>query len=134
MTAGGVRAWYPGLAKPPFTPAPWIFAPAWTLLYLMMGFAAYLVWRDGLAQPGARAALLAFLAQLVLNGLWSILFFGLRSPGLAFGEITLLWAAIGLTAILFYRQSTTAGLLMLPYWAWVTFAGVLNFSIWRLNS
>lgn len=100
----------------------------------MMGFAAYLVWRDGLAQPGARAALLAFLAQLVLNGLWSILFFGLRSPGLAFGEITLLWAAIGLTAILFYRQSTTAGLLMLPYWAWVTFAGVLNFSIWRLNS
>lgn len=129
-----MRAWYPALAKPPFTPPAWVFAPAWTLLYLMMGVAAYLVWREGLSRPGARRALAVFLVQLALNGFWSIVFFGLRLPGLAFAEITLLWATIGLTALLFYRQSVAAGLLILPYWGWVTFAAVLNFSIWRLNS
>ncbi|MFO7586717.1 MAG: TspO/MBR family protein [Gemmatimonadota bacterium] len=133
-TARGVRGWYPGLEKPSFNPPSWVFAPVWTALYLAMGVAAWLVWRKGLDAPGVRPALLAFLVQLALNGLWSLLFFSLRSPGLALAEITVLWAAIGVTTILFFRQSGLAGWLMAAYWAWVTFAALLNFSIWRLNA
>ncbi len=133
-TVRGVREWYPDLAKPSFNPPSWVFAPVWTALYLAMGVAAWLVWRKGLESPGVRVALVAFLVQLALNGLWSLLFFGVRSPGLAFAEIVVLWAAIGLTTVLFFRQSTAAGWLLMPYWAWVTFAAVLNLSIWRLNA
>jgi len=133
-TARGVREWYPDLAKPSFNPPSWVFAPVWTALYLAMGVAAWLVWQRGLETPGVRAALAAFLVQLALNGLWSILFFGLRSPALAFAEIVVLWAAIGVTTVLFFRQAAVAGWLMAIYWAWVTFAAVLNFSIWRLNA
>lgn len=133
-TARGVREWYPALAKPSFNPPSWVFAPVWTALYLAMGVAAWLVWRRGLDTPGVRVALLAFLVQLALNGLWSLLFFGLRSPGLAFAEIVVLWGAIGVTTLLFFRQVAAAGWLMTIYWAWVTFAAVLNLSIWRLNA
>lgn len=133
-TARGVREWYPDLAKPSFNPPSWVFAPVWTALYLAMGVAAWLVWQRGLETPGVRATLAAFLVQLALNGLWSILFFGLRSPALAFAEIVVLWAAIGVTTVLFFRQAAVAGWLMAIYWAWVTFAAVLNFSIWRLNA
>lgn len=132
-TSSGVATWYPTLVKPWFNPPAWVFGPVWTLLYLMMGAAAFLVWRRGLDADGVRIALAAFAVQLVLNGLWSLLFFGLRSPGPAFVDIFALWLAIGGTTVLFWRVVPAAGLLLLPYWAWVSFAAVLNGSLWSLN-
>ena len=132
-TSAGVATWYPTLTKPSFNPPAWVFGPVWTVLYIMMGVAAFLVWRRGLGAEGVRLALGVFLLQLLLNGLWSLLFFGLRSPGLAFVDILALWLAIGATVWLFWRLVPMAGLLLLPYWAWVSFAAVLNGSIWSLN-
>ncbi|KPK01963.1 MAG: hypothetical protein AMS20_12690 [Gemmatimonas sp. SG8_28] len=132
-TARSVTDWYPALAKPPFNPPSWVFGPVWTALYLMMGAALYLVWREGAQRPEVRTAILLFAVQLALNGLWSVLFFGVRSPALAFAEILLLWTAIGATTLAFWAIRTTAGALLLPYLAWVTFAAVLNGSIWWLN-
>ncbi|MGD8377596.1 MAG: tryptophan-rich sensory protein [Acidobacteriota bacterium] len=132
-TARGLEIWYPSLTKPSFNPPDWVFGPVWTVLYLMMGLAAWLIWRGGLSRPGVRAALAAFGVQLALNGLWSVLFFGMRAPGLAFAEILALWLAIGATVWLFARVSAPAAAWMLPYWAWVSFASVLNFALWRLN-
>jgi len=132
-TARGVAEWYPTLAKPAFTPPSWVFGPVWTLLYLMMGFAAFLVWQWGIGADGVRIALAAFLVQLALNGLWSVLFFGMRAPGAALIDIVLLWLAIAVTAWLFWRVVHVAGVLMLPYLAWVTFAAALNGAIWSLN-
>ena len=132
-TARGVSTWYPTLVKPAFNPPAWVFGPVWTALYVMMGVAAYLVWRQGLGTGGVKVALMAFLIQLGLNGLWSILFFGMQEPGWALGEIVLLWAAIGVTVVLFWRASPAAGALLLPYLAWVSFAAVLNASLWWLN-
>ncbi|MFC1575461.1 TspO/MBR family protein [Gemmatimonadota bacterium] len=133
VTAGGVRDWYPTLVKPWFNPPSWVFGPVWSLLYLMMGIAAFLVWQKGGDGGVVKTALTLFAIQLVLNGLWSVLFFGMRSPGLAFAEIIVLWAFIGATAVAFWRVSPVAGLLLLPYELWVTFAAVLNGSIWILN-
>ena len=132
-TARGVQDWYPTLAKPSFNPPSWVFGPVWSVLYVMMGIAAFLVWQKGWESGAVRVALGLFAVQLVLNGLWSILFFGMRSPGLAFVEILVLWVAIGGTVALFWRVSPVAGMLLLPYEAWVTFAAVLNGSIWFLN-
>jgi tryptophan-rich sensory protein len=123
-TSAAVRDWYPALAKPFFNPPPWVFAPAWTLLYVLMAVAAWRVWRTG---P------LLFGLQLALNLLWSVLFFGLRSPGLALAEVVLLWLAIAATALSFRPHDKTAAVLMLPYLAWVSFAAVLNAAIWYLN-
>lgn len=126
-------AWYQALEKPLWTPPGWVFGPAWTLLYLLMAVAAWLVWR---AEPTAwaRAGLAAYLAQLALNGLWSWIFFGLRRPGLALVDLGVLWAMILLTTVLFWKTRPLAGGLLLPYLAWVSFAGALNFEVWRLNS
>ncbi len=132
-TARGVATWYPTLAKPVFNPPAWVFGPTWTLLYIMMGVAAFLVWRQGFSTKDVRLALTLFAAQLALNGLWSILFFGLQSPGVAFAEIMLLWLSIVATVWIFRRVVPAAALLMLPYLAWVSFAAVLNGSIWMLN-
>jgi tryptophan-rich sensory protein len=99
-----------------------------------MGVAAFLVWKKGLEQSGVKGALLLFLIQLGLNGGWSLLFFGMRAPGIAFIEILVLWCAITATVVAFFKQSKWAGGLLMPYWAWVSFAAVLNFSLWRLNS
>jgi len=132
-TARGVQDWYPTLAKPSFNPPDWVFGPVWTLLYVMMGVAAFLVWQRGWNDEAVRIALVLFLVQLALNGLWSILFFGMRSPGLAFAEIIVLWLSIAATAVLFWRVLAAAGMLLLPYAAWVSFAAVLNGSIWILN-
>lgn len=132
-TVQSVSSWYPTLAKPPFNPPAWIFGPVWTMLYIMMGVAAFVVWQRGWGSAGVRAAITAFAVQLVLNGLWSILFFGLRSPGLALIEIVVLWLAIAATAVLFWRVATVAGALIVPYLLWVSFAAVLNASIWWLN-
>ena len=132
-TSRGVETWYPTLAKPFFNPPSWVFGPTWTVLYIMMGVAAFLVWRQGLAAEGVKVALAVFAVQLALNGLWSILFFGMQSPGAAFAEIIVLWLAIAATVSLFRRVLPASGWLLLPYLAWVSFAAVLNLSIWILN-
>lgn len=128
-----IPTWYATLKKPPFNPPDWVFAPVWTSLFILMGVSAYLVWHKGLQNKEVKVSLSIFGVQLVLNVLWSFLFFGLQSPIYAFAEIAILWAAIVLTVINFYRISRTAGLLLLPYIIWVTFAAFLNFSIWRMN-
>lgn len=124
--------WYRGLEKPSFNPPGAVFGPVWTVLYLIMAVAAWLVWR-GRERAKVRWALCAWGGQLILNGLWSWLFFGRHEIGLALAEIVLLWIAILVTTILFWRVSRTAAVLLLPYLAWVSFATVLNAAFWRLN-
>lgn len=133
LTAPAIPTWYAGLIKPAFNPPDWVFGPAWTLLYLLMGIALFLVVRNGPADRRVKVAAGAFAVQLVLNGLWSYVFFGLRAPGWALIEIGVLWVSILIALILFLRISRTAGLLLIPYLLWVTFAAVLNGAIWRLN-
>lgn len=132
ITTPEIATWYPTLAKPPFNPPNWIFGPVWTTLYVLMAIAAWLVWRRS-GFSGARAALLLFLTQLALNCFWSLQFFGLHRIGLALVDIVLLLAVIVATALAFRRHSPIAALLLVPYLAWVCFATVLNFAIWRLN-
>lgn len=133
FTRQTITTWYATLEKPAFQPPNWLFAPVWTLLYVLMGVAAFLVWRKGLENRQVKIALIAFLIQLVLNALWSVVFFGLESPVYGLIVIAVLWAAILFTTLSFYRISRVAGGLMLPYLLWVTFAAVLNESIWLLN-
>lgn len=124
--------WYAQLQKPSWNPPSWIFGPVWTTLYLLMGIAAWLVWRQGGFET-ARGALLLFLAQLALNALWTPVFFGLHQPGAGFVVIVLLWLAIVATIRAFVRFSRTSAALLSPYLLWVSFAAVLNFTVWRLN-
>lgn len=133
-TVEGVETWYRTIEKPPFTPPDAVFGPVWTALYLAMGVAAFLVWRSDGDRTAVRSALWLFGVQLVANGSWSILFFGMRSPGLAFLEILVLLALIAATIVRFAGLSRAAARLMAPYLAWVLFAAVLNLSIWRLNA
>jgi tryptophan-rich sensory protein len=124
--------WYLQLQKPTWTPPGYLFGPVWSFLYLTMGVAAWLVWkRAGFA--GARMALILFIAQLALNGMWSWIFFGLHKPGIAFAEILVLWGMILGTLIAFWQKSPPAGILLTPYLIWVTFAAALNFAIWQMN-
>ncbi len=132
-TNPSIDNWYAALAKPSWNPPNWIFGPVWTVLYLMMAIAGWLVWRRRGSITGAAFPLAVFAIQLLLNALWSYLFFGLHRPGLAFAEIVLLWAAILATLLAFRRVIPLAGWLLLPYLLWVTFAAFLNFTIWRLN-
>lgn len=127
------REFYAGLAKPPWAPPGWLFGPVWTVLYLMMGVAAWLVWRQG-GWRGAAVALSLFLAQLLCNALWSWLFFAWRRGGLAFADIVLLAALIVATALAFARVRTLAAVLLIPYLAWVTFATALTYALWRSNA
>lgn len=132
FTSPNVPGWYENLNKPPWTPPSWVFGPVWSLLYLLMGISAWLVWR----RTGLGAAVLPltlFGIQLLLNVAWSVLFFGLRSPGAALIDIVLLWFAILATVIAFWWRSAPAAWLMLPYLAWVSFAVALNLAIWNLN-
>ena len=133
FTRTAISQWYVLLQKPSFTPPSGVFAPAWIFLYLLMGLAFFLIWRQGIDNRYAKHTVIFFIGQLILNGLWSILFFGLRSPLAGLVDILLLWVLIVITTFRFYRISRTAGLLMLPYIAWVSFAAVLNGSIWLLN-
>lgn len=133
FTSAAIPLWYNTLNKPFFNPPAWIFGPVWTLLYIMMGIALFLVWRKETQRQKKRKALLFFGLQLVLNAIWSPLFFGLRSPALGLIIIVFLWISILLTIINFYKLSKTATGLLVPYFVWVSFAAVLNFSIWQLN-
>jgi len=133
FTMPAIPTWYATLEKPPFTPPNWLFAPAWGTLYLLMGISAFFVWRKGLDQQQVRTALLIFLLQLILNALWSVVFFGLQSPLYGVIVIVALWIAILFTILQFFRISTVAGALLLPYIGWVSFAAALNISILVLN-
>ncbi|MEI8375150.1 MAG: TspO/MBR family protein [Planctomycetota bacterium] len=132
VTTPKIATWYATLAKPTWNPPNWIFGPVWSALYFGMAVAAWLVWRQA-GFTGAKFPWILFGTQLVLNVLWSCIFFGLENPGLAFVEVVLLWTTIAATMILFWLRSSVAGILFLPYLAWVSFASVLNFTIWRLN-
>lgn len=133
FTASSVDSWYAQLEKPAWTPPGWVFGPVWTLLYIMMAIAGWLVYRER-GFLGAKLPLSFFLLQLMLNVLWSVIFFGLHRPGLAFLEILALWLAIAITAVLFWLVKPLAGLLLVPYLGWVAFAAILNFAIYRLNA
>lgn len=127
-----VDEWYAALSKPAWNPPNWLFGPVWSVLYLFMAIAAWNVWRkESLA--GAALPLGLFVLQLVLNATWSYVFFGRHEVGLAFIEILALWGAILWTLIEFWRISPMSGILLVPYLIWVTFAAVLNFTIWQLN-
>lgn len=134
FTAPAIEGWYASLEKPSFNPPNWVFAPVWTMLFLLMGVSLYLVWSRQAESRGVmgkkkRTALLIFAVQLALNIFWSILFFGLQAPMYAFVEIIILWLAIFLTVVSFFRISKLAAYLLLPYILWVSFAVVLNYSL-----
>ena len=134
VTRSSVTTWFPTLIKPSFNPPSWVFAPVWSILFVMMGVAAGLVWdRIEAEREAVKKALIFFAIQLGLNALWSYLFFGLRNPMLAGLEIIVLWLMIFETYIQFVKINKIAGYLLLPYLAWVSFASVLHGSIWWLN-
>jgi len=133
FTRSAIPTWFVTLEKPVFSPPNWLFAPVWTLLYILMGIAAFLVWRKGLGNGQVRSALIVFLIQLILNTLWSVVFFGLESPLFGLVIISVLWVVILVTVIQFFNISRAASMLLWPYLLWVTFAAVLNSSIWLLN-
>jgi tryptophan-rich sensory protein len=132
VTGPSVETWYPGLKKPAWTPPSFVFGPVWTLLYLLMGVSGWIVWRrrEYVEIP---LPMVLFGVQLTLNAAWSMVFFGLRQPGLAALEIALLWLAIAATLWAFARVSRAAAWLLVPYLGWVSFATLLNVAIWRLN-
>jgi tryptophan-rich sensory protein len=125
-------AWYEQLAKPAWNPPNWLFPPAWTVLYICIAIAGWLVWRRvGLAAAGP--AFTVYAIQLLLNAGWSAVFFGMQRLDWAFAELALMWLAILATIVLFAPISPAAAILLLPYLAWVTFAGALNLTIWQMN-
>lgn len=133
FTIPSVQTWYVTLVRPAIAPPSLVFAPVWTTLFLLMGIAAFLVWRKGWNRKGVRIALTLFLVQLVLNTLWSVLFFGLHSIGGALIEISILWVAIVATMVAFAKVSRVAVWLLVPYILWVSFAAYLTYSYWILN-
>ncbi len=131
-TSAKIPTWYATLAKPSWNPPNWLFGPVWTTLYVLMAVAAWMVWNRR-AHVGAQAALVLFAVQLVLNTLWSFLFFGAESPAAAMLEILVLWIAIAATIWSFRKISPPAAWMLAPYLAWVSFASCLNYAIWTLN-
>lgn len=133
FTFSAIPNWYQTLIKPDFNPPNWIFGPVWTTLYILMGVSLYLIWNKGIKTKYEKTAIGIFSIQLVLNAIWSILFFGLKSPLYAFIEIIFLWIFIVLSIIYFYKISKPASYLLIPYICWVSFASVLNYFILILN-
>jgi len=133
FTIPSIPTWYAMLVKPAINPPAWIFAPVWTILFALMGIAAFLVWKKGLEHRDVKIALGIFIIQLVLNTLWSIIFFGLHNLGAAFVEMIFLWFAILTMIIAFAKISKLAAWLLAPYILWVSFAAYLNYTIWILN-
>ncbi|MDO8728104.1 MAG: TspO/MBR family protein [Candidatus Methanoperedens sp.] len=134
FTSSAIPTWYATLQKPTFAPPNWVFFPVWTSLFIMMGISLFLVWQKGWEDEKVKTAIYIFAGQLVLNTLWSVAFFGFRSPLLGLMEIIILWIAILATIMSFMKVSRTAAYLLIPYILWVSFAAILNFSIWALNS
>lgn len=133
VTTPEIDGWYQSLAKPMWNPPNWLFGPVWTTLFILMAISGWLVWRQ-CGSKANRLPLSLFGLQLLLNVGWSWIFFGLHRPGWAALEITALWLVIASVIVVFFRYSKTAGWLMSPYLAWVTFAAILNFAIWQLNA
>ncbi len=140
FTTSAIPTWYAGLVKPALNPPAWVFGPAWTTLYALMGIALFLVWRQhsNILENVRmlriwRVSIAAFFVQLFLNAIWSIIFFGLQNPGWALIDIVVLWLAIVWTMFIFYKISKPAAYLLVPYILWVSFASYLNYSIWMLN-
>ena len=133
FTPSGVNGWYALANKPSFNPPNWIFAPVWTTLYILMGIALYLVWKSTATASIKQTAILLFVVQLTLYFFWSILFFKFQLTGWAFVEIIAMWGAILFTILWFGKISSTAAWLLVPYICWVSFASLLNYSIWKLN-
>lgn len=133
FTREAIPTWYATLEKPAFNPPNSLFFPVWITLYVLMAVSAFLVWRRGLGSPGVKVALVTFVVQLVLNALWSVVFFGLECPLCGVIVILVLWLAIVGTVVTFSRISRSAAALLIPYLLWVTFASILNISIWLLN-
>lgn len=134
VTLPAIDSWYKDIQKPSFTPPNSVFGPVWTALYILIGIAVFLVWKKGWKMMKVRWGLGIFMAQLILNFLWSFIFFGLNNLGLATLEIGLLWLAILINIVVFYPLSKRAAWLMVPYLLWVSFASLLTFSVWRLNN
>jgi tryptophan-rich sensory protein len=132
-TTPAIPGWYASLRKPAFTPPSSVFAPVWIILFLLMGCALFLVWRQGVRIPAVKWAILIFVIQLILNVLWSFAFFGMRSPLAGLIVICVLWIMIVVTIVAFFRLSTFAGILLIPYILWVSYAAVLNAAIFAIN-
>jgi len=132
LASVNARTFYSALAKPAWAPPGWLFGPAWSVLFTAMACAAWLAWRTS---PGAARtrALWLFVAQLACNGLWSWLFFGWQLGGWALAELLVMWVLIAATLLAFWSLRRSAGGLLVPYLAWVSFAGCLNFVLWRMN-
>jgi len=134
FTASGVGGWYQGINKPSWNPPGWIFGPVWTTLYVLMGISLFLIWKSEIASDYKRNALILFAIQLTLNFFWSFIFFNQNQIGWAFVEIIALWLLILLTIFAFASINKTAAWLLVPYISWVSFAAILNYTIWKLNS
>ena len=132
VTGPAIGTWYAQLRKPSFNPPNWVFGPVWGALYTLMAISAWLVWRRA-GTAVVAPALLLYLVQLALNSVWSWLFFGRHNPGRALVDLAALWCLILATMLAFWRVLPGAGMLLLPYLAWVSFAAVLNYALWRLN-
>lgn len=133
FTSPAIPTWYAGLIKPSFSPPNYLFAPVWTILYILMGISFYLVWQKGLKNEKVRVALTVFAAQFLLNAIWSPIFFGAKNLFWALIVIIFMWIYIVKTILAFRKVSKTASYLLYPYLAWVSFATMLNFSVWFLN-
>lgn len=134
FTSTGTGSWYQTIRKPEWNPPDWLFAPVWTALYIMMGIAFYLIWKEPIAIPKKRPAVIFWSLQLSLNFFWSFLFFNQHQIGWSLIEIVGLWLIILITIFLFARIRKVAAWLFVPYISWVTFAGILTFTIWKLNT
>jgi translocator protein len=133
FTASGVQTWYTTIQKPYWNPPNWIFGPVWTSLYIMMGIALFLVWKEECSGVLKKTAIALFAIQLILNFFWSLIFFGMHQPGWALVEIIAMWLAILATIFAFANVNKTAAWLLVPYIAWVSFATILNYTLWKIN-
>lgn len=133
FTTAEIPGWYQTINKPTWNPPSWIFGPVWTTLYVMMGIALFLIWKSDVSQTAKKTAIILFAAQLGLNFFWSFIFFNQHQPGWALVEIIVMWVSILLTIFAFAAVSKTGAWLLIPYISWVSFATILNYTIWQLN-
>ena len=133
FTIDAIPTWYAGLSKPSFNPPNWLFGPVWIVLYIMMGISLFIIWKEDLKNKQVKSAFIIFMIQLVFNTAWSIVFFGAHSVTGGLIVIIILWILILMTILSFMKISRIAGILLIPYLLWVSFASFLNYSIFKLN-